>query len=102
LSEDTAASLRNALLELLVQFSAGPRVIMIQICIAIAALGLQLKSWTTVIPDVVAACGTSGDSLEALLQFLAVLPEEAYDGRRMILTVFEFQDMSHFLGRRTQ
>jgi transportin-3 len=81
-------NLRNALLELLVQFSAGPRVIMIQICIAIAALGLQLKSWTSVIPDVVAACGTSGDSLEALLQFLAVLPEEAYDGRRMILTVF--------------
>jgi transportin-3 len=102
LSEATAANLRNELLELLVQFSAGPRVIMIQICIAIAALGLQLKSWTTVIPDVVAACGTSGDSLEALLQFLAVLPEEAYDGRRMILTVFEFQDMSHFLGCRTQ
>lgn len=39
------------------------------------------------IPDVVAACGTAGDSLDALLQFLAVLPEEAYDGRRIILTV---------------
>ena len=61
---------------------------MIQICIAVAALGLQLRSWDTVIQDVVAACGTSSQqSLEALLQFLAVLPEEAYDGRRMILTV---------------
>jgi hypothetical protein len=61
---------------------------MIQICIAIAALGLQLKTWDTVIEDVVEFCGTnSQQSLEALLQFLAVLPEEAYDGRRMILTV---------------
>ena len=61
---------------------------MIQICIAIAALGLQLKTWDTVIEDVVAVCGkNSQQSLEALLQFLAVLPEEAYDGRRMILTV---------------
>ena len=63
---------------------------MIQICIAIPALGLQLKTRDTVIEDavVVAACGTDGQqSLEALLQFLAVLPEEAYDGRRTILTV---------------
>ena len=69
-------------------YRGGPRVIMIQICIAIAALGLQLKTWDTVIEDVVAVCGTSTQqSLEALLQFLAVLPEEAYDGKRMILTV---------------
>ena len=62
---------------------------MIQICIAIAALGLQLKTWDTVIEDVVSVCGTDTQpSLEALLQFLAVLPEEAYDGKRMILTVW--------------
>ena len=60
---------------------------MIQVCISIAALGLQLKSWSNVIQDVVRVCGTSDDSLEALLQFLAVLPEEVYDGRRMILAV---------------
>ena len=50
--------------------------IMIQICTSLAALALQLTSWNTVIADVVAACGTTGKSLEALLQFLAVLPEE--------------------------
>lgn len=84
LSENDATGLRKPLLDLLVQYSTGPRAIMIQICISVAALGLQLKSWTSVIPDVVAACG---NALEALLQFLAVLPEEANDGRRMILTV---------------
>jgi hypothetical protein len=63
---------------------------MIQICISIAALGLQMKTWNTVIPDVIAACrGGTEHSLEALLQFLAVLPEEAYDGRRIILAVME-------------
>jgi len=60
---------------------------MIQICISIAALALQLTSWNTVIRDVVEACRTAGDSPDALLQFLAVLPEEANDGRRIILTV---------------
>ena len=64
---------------------------MIQICIAIAVLSVQLKSWNTVIPDVVAACETSHDCFEALLQFLAVLPEEVYDSRRMILTVTALQ-----------
>jgi transportin-3 len=89
LSEETALSLRNALLELLVQYSAGPRAIMIQICISIATLGLQRRSWTSVIPDVVDA---SGNALEALLQFLVVLPEEANDARRMILTDAELND----------
>jgi transportin-3 len=95
LSDATSGNLRIALLDLLILYARGPRVIMIQICISIAALGLQLKSWNTVIPDVVNACGTSGDSLEALLQFLAVLPEEAYDGRRMILTVLGSQLLTY-------
>lgn len=69
---------------------------MIQICISIAALALQLTSWNSVIPDVVAACESAGDSLDALLQFLAVLPEEAYDGRRMILTVRDETCLTHF------
>jgi transportin-3 len=75
---------------------------MIQICISIAALALQLTTWNSVIPDVVAACGTAGDSLDALLQFLAVLPEEAYDGRRIILTVRDVSVSGSLSGRRTQ
>lgn len=90
LPNETTSSLRDALLRLLLLYSGGPRVIMIQICISIAALGLQMKTWNTVIPDVIAAChGGTEHSLEALLQFLAVLPEEAYDGRRIILAVTE-------------
>jgi Exportin 1-like protein len=59
---------------------------MIQICVSVAALALQLKTWNSVIQDVERVCGTS-HNFDALLQFLAVLPEEAYDGRRMILAV---------------
>jgi len=89
LTDQGTTYVRDALLRLLVLHSGGPRVITIQICRAIAALGLQLKTWDTVIEDVVAVWGPrfSQQSLEAILQFLAVLPEEAYDGRRMILTV---------------
>jgi hypothetical protein len=62
---------------------------MIQICMAIAALGLQLKTWDTMIEDVVPAVPglSTQQSGEAVIQFLAVLPEEAYDGRRIIFTV---------------
>ena len=59
-----------------------------QICISIAALALQLTTWNNVIEDIVRVTGTStNEALEALLQFLAVLPEEANDGRRVLLTV---------------
>src|SRR6202022_4990683 len=95
LPEETTVSLRNTLLRLLLLYSRGPRGIMIQICISIAALGLQMKSWNTVIPDVVAACGNNEEAFEALLQFLAVLPEEAYDGRRIILTVTKPRNVPH-------
>jgi transportin-3 len=80
-------ALKNDLLKLLIVYSAGPRPILIQICVSIAALGMQLKTWIMVVSDVVGVCKTSGKSEDALLQFLAVLPEEVYDNRRMILTV---------------
>jgi hypothetical protein len=51
-----------------------------QICISIAALGLRMETWNTVIPDVVAACGENRGSMDALLQFLVVLLEEVHDG----------------------
>jgi hypothetical protein len=84
LSEKTSTDLRNTLLELLPMYPRGPRCVIVQLCVSLAALAVQSKSWTTVIPDVVAACET----LEVLLQFLAVLPEEAYDSRRTMHTVF--------------
>jgi transportin-3 len=87
LSEAASAELRIAILDLLVLYSRGPRAIMIQICVSIAALALRLKSWNSVIADVVNVCETSGESFDALLQFLTVLPEEAYEGRKLILSV---------------
>jgi transportin-3 len=60
---------------------------MIQLCVSIALLGLQMKSWDTVVTDVVAACNTSPELHDALLQFLAVLPEEAADPRRIVMAV---------------
>jgi transportin-3 len=85
LPAETLVLLRNALLRLLPLHSARPKVITLQICISIASLALQMRTWNNVIPDVVGACGKNEKGQEALLQFLAVLPEEAYDGRRILL-----------------
>ena len=87
LPEDALDSLRSALLELLLLYAKGPRVILLQICIAIALLGLQMKTWSHLISDVVAVCSTSSDLHDALLQFLTVLPEEATDERGLAMFV---------------
>lgn len=87
LSPGNQEVLKNDLLELLIVYAAGPRPILIQICVSLAALGMQLRSWKTVVSDVVRVCQAPGKAEDAMLQFLAVLPEEVYDNRRMILTV---------------
>jgi transportin-3 len=82
-------NLKDALLGSLMVSAQGAPVLRLHICTAIAVLGLQWKDWDAVIPDVVAACGSSPESLDVLLQFLAVLPEEAYDSRRGVLSVYK-------------
>jgi len=89
LSLESTKQLKDKLLELFVLYANGPRVILIQICVSIAALGLQFKTWNSVISDVVHVCEESRISSDALWQFLAILPEEVYAGRKMILTVLE-------------
>jgi transportin-3 len=42
LTEESSQNLRAALLDLLLLYATGPRVIMNQICISIASLALQL------------------------------------------------------------
>lgn len=79
--------LRDSLFNMLLQSLSGPKAVMIQLCLAIADLAIQLLQWKTVVPDLVAKFGNSPQTLNCLLEILKVLPEEMNNNTRLPLTV---------------
>ncbi|KAK7861760.1 hypothetical protein R5R35_010783 [Gryllus longicercus] len=72
---DTHISLRDSLLEHLRQASDDTSaVIVMQLCLAIADLALQMSSWQSPVKDLINLLGENHTGL--LLQILGVLPEE--------------------------
>lgn len=87
LDVDARLQLRDSLVELLWQFANGPKAVMIQLCLAIADLAIQLLQWKTVIPDLVDKFGKSAHGSVCLLEVLKILPEEMNGNTRLPLTV---------------
>ena len=78
LPQDSYPGLRDMLLHALAMYAEGPRVIQTQLCLALAALALQVDStvWPGVAPDMLARFGGSPATVGILLEFLSVLPDE--------------------------
>lgn len=87
LPESALEPLRDSLIVLLQAYASGPRPIRTQICVCIASLAIQMSSWKNVIAMVGSAVGNSPDGLDALLDFLRILPEEVTEGRKINLSV---------------
>ena len=79
--------LRDSLVDLLWQSSNGPKAVMIQLCLAIADLAIQLLQWKTVIADLVDKFGKTPHGSICLLEILKILPEEMNNNTRLPLTV---------------
>jgi transportin-3 len=78
LDEASLQGLRTSLLTALRRFSVpGFRPILIQVCLALADLAVQMMSWTNVVHGLIADYGQDVAMVPALLEFLRVLPEEA-------------------------
>lgn len=60
---------------------------MIQLCLALADLAIQLLNWKTVVSDIVDRFGQSSEGANCLLEFLKVLPEEMQSNNRLPLNV---------------
>ena len=54
----------------------GPRSVLVQVCLALAGLALQLPEWQNPVGDIIQQFGTDAAKVPALLQFLTILPEE--------------------------
>lgn len=77
--------LRDTLLHALEQSASGPRVVQTQLCLALAALALQMPEahWSRVVPGMIEKFGQSPLTVGVLLEFLTVLPEEVSTNHRI-------------------
>ncbi len=87
-------SLRDTLLTAMQTYHAGPRTILVQLCLALSALALQLPAWEDPIQTMIDSFGRNPATVPALLQFLTVLPEEVTTNMKIPITVRELLSWS--------
>ncbi|CAG5128606.1 unnamed protein product [Candidula unifasciata] len=104
-------SLKSKLLESIVQFSSGPRVILTRLCVGLSALVLQLlpDNWPGAIENLIATFQQEGFAslptvtrCQILLEVLTVLPEEFFSTnlsqqRRIVLRQELTKGMDHVI-----
>ncbi|KAI8365426.1 armadillo-type protein [Choanephora cucurbitarum] len=84
--------LRDGLIERLGQLGDTSKAVMVQLCLAIAILAIQLLEWESVINDLVEKFSHSHKGLVCLLEILKLLPEEMnQNARRLPLTDTEYR-----------
>lgn len=102
---------RDSLVTALETYHAGPRTIMIQLCLAISGLALQLPAWEDPVQNMIDQFGRNPATVPVLLEFLTVLPEELNSNTKIPVTVsLSITLVSHILcwpscqyeGRRVQ
>lgn len=87
LNTEARKALRDSLVELLSVAATGPKVIMVQLCMALADLAIQMPEWQSAVQDMVNKFGGSPELVTVLLEFLTVLPEEMNGNSRLPLSV---------------
>lgn len=80
-------TLRDTIVAALEHFKEGPRAIILQLCLALSGLALQLPTWTNAVEGLIDSYGQNPSMVPALLQFLTVLPEELYSNTKIPVTV---------------
>lgn len=80
-------ALRDTLLTNLQRYHVGPRTIIVQLCLALAGLALQLPSWENPVQQMIDSFGMNPATVPTLLQFLTNLPEELNTNTRIPVTV---------------
>ncbi|KAI8369742.1 armadillo-type protein [Blakeslea trispora] len=84
--------LRDGLIDRLSQITDSSKVVMVQLCLAIAILAIQLLEWKSVLNDLVEKFNNSPKSRVCLLEILKLLPEEMnQNARRLPLTDAEYR-----------
>ena len=80
-------ALRDTLVQAMDMYHNGPRSVLVQVCLALAGLALQLPEWQNPVGDIIQQFGTDAARVPALLQFLTILPEEMASNTKIPITV---------------
>ncbi|KAJ2794205.1 Nuclear import receptor, partial [Coemansia helicoidea] len=100
LGELGALSLRDSVVAHLRAARRGPQPLITQLCLALADLAVQLEAWTDPFGDMTRTFLSDPESVSCLLEFLAVLPEEALNERIILTPDFYAQRSSTLLTQR--
>ncbi|KAH9982567.1 ARM repeat-containing protein [Lactifluus volemus] len=87
-------TLRDTIIAALEYFKDGPRAIILQLCLALSGLALQLPAWTNAVEGLIESYGKNPSMVPVLLQFLTVLPEELYSNTKIPVTDQEYAERS--------
>ncbi|TEB35143.1 mRNA transport regulator [Coprinellus micaceus] len=90
-------ALRDTLLTNLQSYHLGPRTIIVQLCLALAGLALQLPSWGNPVQQMIDSFGMNPATVPTLLQFLTNLPEELNTNTRIPVTDDDYRDRAEVL-----
>ena len=82
--------LRDTLMKALETYQTGPRTIIVQLCLALSDLALQLPEWHNCVQDMIDSFGRNPSTVPLLLQFLTVLPDEVNSNTRIPITVCSY------------
>jgi transportin-3 len=79
--------LRDTLVTALERYQSGPKTIIVQLCLALSGLALQLPAWDNAVQSMIDLFGRNPPTVPVLLQFLTVLPEELASNSKIPITV---------------
>lgn len=79
--------LRDSLLNALTQNSIrSSKVVLVQLCLSLADLALQLPEWPNVVADLIEKLGKDPQTVPILLEFLTVFPQEIVGNSKINIT----------------
>ncbi|PBL01247.1 ARM repeat-containing protein [Armillaria gallica] len=91
------SSLRDTLLTALRSYQAGPRTIIVQLCLALVGLAVQYPAWDNAVQTMIDIFGRDPSSVPVLLQFLTLLPEELSNSTRYPVSNEDLRQRSNAL-----
>ncbi|KAG6898068.1 hypothetical protein C0992_006546 [Termitomyces sp. T32_za158] len=92
LDNKTLPELRDTLLTALRAYKAGPRNIIIQLCLSLAGIALQMPTWPNAVETMIEVFGADPQTAPLLIQFLTLLPEELNSNTRIPVTDDEYKE----------
>jgi transportin-3 len=63
------------------------KIILVQLCLSLADLALQLPEWPTVVTDLIEKFGKNPQTVPILLEFLTVFPQEIVGNQKIKILV---------------